>query len=146
LVPSPVSHGWKDAIAYARRQYTLIRMHTPAHWILIAVITTLPLAGWAVALPLAAKGSVGAIVVIVVANACDQLRAYFLRRVPLQLWNVPIAPRVARLDQWGTPIWLLVNAVVVWSTLFGRRIRWAGRTYWIDSKLRVARITDSANG
>jgi glutathione S-transferase len=53
LVPSPVSYNWKDAISFGRRQYLFIRIHTPWHWALGAAITTLPLAGWAVALPLA---------------------------------------------------------------------------------------------
>jgi ceramide glucosyltransferase len=140
LVPSPVSYNWKDAIAFGRRQYLLIRIHTPWHWALIAAITTLPLAGWAVALPLAIKGSVAGITVIVAANVLDQIRAHFRRRVPQKLWNMQIPNRVARLDQWGTPIWLLVNAVVIWSTLFGRRITWADRSYIVDGHGQVVRI------
>ena len=140
LVLSPVSFNWKDALAFGRRQYLFIRIHLPWHWALMAAITTLPLAGWAVAVPLAIKGSVTAISVVVVANVLDQLRAYFRRRVPQIMWNMKTPDRVARLDQWGTPVWLLVNAVVIWSTLFGRRIKWAGRTYVVDGQGQVLRV------
>jgi cellulose synthase/poly-beta-1,6-N-acetylglucosamine synthase-like glycosyltransferase len=140
LVPSPASYSWKDAIAFARRQYLFIRIHTPWHWALIAAITMLPLAGWIAALPLAVNGSVGAIGVIIAANVLDQMRAHFRRRVPQKLWNLDIPDRVARLDRWGTPIWLLVNAVVIWSTLVGRRITWADRSYVVDGRGQVLRI------
>ena len=92
------------------------------------------------AVPQAIKGNVTAISVVVVANVLDQLRAYFRRRVPQIMWNMKIPDRVARLDQWGTPVWLLVNAVVIWSTLFGRRIKWAGRTYVVDGQGQVLRV------
>jgi cellulose synthase/poly-beta-1,6-N-acetylglucosamine synthase-like glycosyltransferase len=140
LVPSPVSYSWKDAVAFGRRQYLLIRIYAPWHWALIAATTTLPLAGWIAALPLAVNGAVGAISVIVAANVLDQLRAHFRRRVPQKLWNLDITDRVACLDRWGTPIWLLVNAVVVWSTLFGRRITWAGRSYVVNGRGQVLGI------
>ena len=140
LVLSPVSFNWKDALAFGRRQYLFIRIHLPWHWALMAAITTLPLAGWAVAVLLAIKGSVTAISVVVVANVLDQFRAYFRRRVPQIMWNMKTPDRVARLDQWGTPVWLLVNAVVIWSTLFGRRIKWAGRTYVVDGQGQVLRV------
>ena len=145
LVLSPVSYGWKDAIRFARRQYILTRIHAPWHWALMAAITTLPLAGWIVALPLALNGSIGAISVIMVANILDHMRAFFRRRVPKRLWNLDIPDRLARLDRWGTPLWLLVNAVVVWSTLTGRHITWAGRCYLLDGEGSVLRI-DAACG
>jgi hypothetical protein len=106
----------------------------------MAAITTLPLAGWIVALPLALNGSIGAISVIMVANILDHMRAFFRRRVPKRLWDLDIPDRLARLDRWGTPLWLLVNAVVVWSTLTGRRITWAGRCYLLDGEGSVLRI------
>jgi cellulose synthase/poly-beta-1,6-N-acetylglucosamine synthase-like glycosyltransferase len=140
LVLTPASYGWKDAIAFARRQYLWVRIHTPWHWAFIVTVTTLPLVGWAVALTLALNGSVAAIVIIIAANALDHLRAFFRRQVPKKLWNLHVPGRVARLDSWGTPIWLLVNAAVVWSTLFGRRIDWAGRSYLLDSHGRVLRM------
>lgn len=140
LVPSLVSYTWKDAIAFGRRQYLLMRIHMPWHWALFAATTTLPVAGWAVALPLAMRGSVGAIAVIVAANVLDQIRAYFRRRLPRKLWNTPMSGRVAFLDQWGTPIWLMVNAITIWSTLFGHRITWAGRSYTVNHRGQVLQI------
>ena len=140
LVLTPASYAWKDAIAFARRQYLWLRIHTPWHWAFIVTVTTLPLVGWAVALALALNGSLAAIVIIIAANMLDHLRAFFRRQVPKKLWNLHVPGRIARLDSWGTPIWLLVNAAVVWSTLLGRRIDWAGRSYLLDSQGRVLRM------
>lgn len=144
LVPSPVAYSWKEAIAFGRRQYLFVRMHAPAQWMLAATATTIPLLGWAVALPLAVTGSKTAIGVIVAANVLDHMRAYFRRRVPRKLWGMEISPRVAWLDRWATPAWLAVHAFVIWSTLFGRRITWANRTYVLDSRQRVVRIIGGA--
>lgn len=140
LVLSPVSYNWREAIAFGRRQYLFTRILTPWRWALTAAITTLPLAGWAVALPLAMKGSITAITVIIAANILDHQRAHYRRRIPKKLWNMPLPRRVARLDQWGTPIWLLINAAIIWSTLFGRRITWAGRSYVLDGRGQVLRV------
>ena len=145
LVQSPVSFDWRNATAFGRRQYLLVRMYSPLHWILAATVTTVPLLGWMVALSLALQGSVIAIGIIVIANALDHLRAYFRRRVNRKLWHTEISDRVAWLDSWGTPAVLAVHALVIWSTLFGRSVTWAGRIYWLDSCERVYRIKDISN-
>jgi cellulose synthase/poly-beta-1,6-N-acetylglucosamine synthase-like glycosyltransferase len=144
LVPGPVSFSWKDAIAFGRRQYLFVRMHAPLQWVMAAGATTLPLIGWAVALPLAFGGDGYAIGAIVSANVLDQVRATLRQRVPRKLWGTSITGRTAWLDRWGTPAYLLVHAVVVWSTLFGRSITWAGRTYRLDGRQRVVSVTGPA--
>jgi len=143
LVHSPVSYGWMDALAFGRRQYMFIRTHSPLHWAMAATATTVPLLGWVVALPLAIKGSVPALGVIVAANALDHLRAYFRRRVGRKLWGTEMARPVAWLDSWGTPAVLAVHALVIWSALFGRSIYWAGRTYWVNARGDVVRVETS---
>ena len=113
-------------------------MHPPGIWVRAAASTTLPLLGWAVALPLALRGDMIAIAVIIGANAFDQLRASLRQRISQKLFGSGIAPRVACLDRWATPAYLAFHAVVIWSTLFGRSITWAGRTYRIDSDLKLS--------
>jgi hypothetical protein len=104
-----------------------------------------PLIGWVVALPLAAGGNTLAIAAILVATALDHTRAHMRRRVPAKLWGTSIPPRMAWLDRWATPAWLALHAALIWSTLLGRTITWAGRTYRADAKCRVIAITGPGN-
>ena len=140
LVPSPASFSWKEAIAFGRRQYLFVRWYVPHHWALAAVGTTVPLLGWAFAIPLAVTGDRIAIGTILAANAFDQVRATLRRRIPRKLWAIDHRDRMTWLDRWATPIWLAFHAAVIWSTLRGRSLTWGGRTYWVDSKRHVRRI------
>src|SRR5262249_13549726 len=109
-------------------------------WLAAAAATTLPLAGWAVALPLAITGDPVAIGVILAANALDYTRARLRQRIPRKLWGIEMPTRVARLDRWGTPAWLALHAVVVWSTLSGRSVAWAGRVYRLDAQAQLESV------
>jgi hypothetical protein len=137
LLPTQVDYSWGDGIAFARRQYLFVRLYTPKLWGFAAAATTLPLIGWAVALPLALNGDPAAIVVIVAANIFDQARATLRRRVVRALWGdagLAAMKPVLRLDRFATPLWLAFHAAIIWSTLFGRTISWAGRVYRIDGR------------
>jgi ceramide glucosyltransferase len=137
LVPALASYSWKDAIVFGRRQYLFTRTHAPHLWIVAAAATTIPLVGWATALPLALMGSKLAISTIVAAYALDYTRARLRERIPRNLWGIESQRRIKWLDRWATPAWLALHAAVIWSTLFGRTIHWAGRTYRIDGKQRL---------
>ena len=143
LVPSPTAMSWREVIAFGRRQYLFTRLYAPTHWALAAAATTLPLIGWAVALPLALSGSKFAIATIIAANVLDQIRASLRRRVSRILWATEMPARMAWLDRWATPAWLAFHAAIIWSTLFGRSVFWAGRTYRIDRHGHVALIFES---
>jgi hypothetical protein len=140
LVPSPVAYGWKEAVAFARRQYLVVRMYAPLQWSLAAAVFTIPAIGWVWAIPLAALGDRRALAAIAAAYVLDYSRARLRARIPMKLWNMPIAPRVAWLDRWATPLWLWFHLGILWSTLFGRRITWAGRTYVIDRNRQVSSV------
>jgi hypothetical protein len=140
LVPTPVSYGRKEAIAFGRRQYLYVRMHAPLLWLLAASATTLPLLGWAAAIPLAATGDKLAITTLLIANILDHIRARMRRRISRKWWGSDIPRRMAQLDRWGTPLCLMFHSLIVWSTLFGRTITWAGRTYVLDAQRRVSKI------
>jgi len=139
LVPALSSYSWKDAIVFGRRQYLFTRTHAPRLWLVAAAATTIPLAGWATALPLAVTGNKLAIGSIAIAFALDYARARLRERIPRRLWGIESHPRVKWLDRWATPAWLALHAAVIWSTLFGRTIHWAGRTYRIDAKQQLER-------
>jgi len=139
LVPAPVSYGWADAISFGRRQYLFTRTHAPRLWMLAAAATTIPLLGWATALPLALSGHRLAIGAIVTAFALDYTRARLRERIPRKLWGRESSARIKRLDRWATPAWLAVHAGVIWSTLVGRTVTWGGRTYRINSERQLQR-------
>jgi cellulose synthase/poly-beta-1,6-N-acetylglucosamine synthase-like glycosyltransferase len=145
LVPTPAAFSWREAIAFGRRQYLLVRMHAPRQWILGAGATTLPLLGWAVALPLVAIGDKVAIAALLLANILDHIRARLRGRVPVKLWGTKIPRRMAWLDRWGTPAYLAFHALIIWSTLFGRTVTWAGRTYRVDAQHRVVAMSGDAS-
>jgi ceramide glucosyltransferase len=137
LVPTLASYSWRDALTFGRRQYLFTRTHAPRLWLVAAASTTIPLAGWATALPLALAGNKLAIGTITIAYALDYMRARKRERIPRKLWGIESHPRVKWLDRWATPAWLALHAAVIWSTLFGRTIHWAGRTYRIDAKQQL---------
>jgi hypothetical protein len=103
-------------------------------------MTTLPLIGWAVAVPLAVGGDKLAIAALLSVNFIDHLRACLRRRVPAKLWGGEVTGRMAWLDRWGTPAYLGLHAVFVWSALFGRTIAWSGRIYRLDARARVVKV------
>jgi ceramide glucosyltransferase len=139
LVPALASYSWRDAVVFGRRQYLFTRTHAPRLWLVAAAATTIPLVGWATALPLALTGNKLAIGTIAIAYALDYMRARKRERIPRKLWGVESHPRVKWLDRWATPAWLALHAAVIWSTLFGRTIHWAGRAYRIDAKQQLVR-------
>ena len=61
-------------------------------------------------------------------------------KCPSSSGELKISRRMAWLDRWGTPAYLAFHAIIIWSTLFGRTITWAGRTYQLDASNRVTHI------
>jgi len=142
LLRSPVSYSWREGIAFGRRQYLFLRLHMPLHWTIAAATVTVPVVGWLVALPLAAAGDPGALSVIGAAIVLNQARAHFRAQVPHKILGAEIPARAAQLDRWGTPLVVLFHAVLIWSTLFGRRIVWASRIYRVDGRGQVMSIQE----
>lgn len=140
LVNSPVSYSWREGIAFGRRQYLFTRIYAPRQWTIAAAAATVPVIGWLVALPLAATGDLGALAAIVIAAVLNRARARFRAQIPRKILGLEMPPRSAQLDRWGTPLYVLFHAALIWSTLFGRRITWAGRTYGIDGQGQVLSI------
>ncbi len=121
-------------------------MHALSIWLLAASATTIPVIGWVVAIPLVATGDKLATVTLVLANILDHARAHMRRRVSRKLWATDIPRRMAWLDRWGTPVFLAFHAIIIWSTLLGRSITWAGHTYVVDRQQRVSNTTDRQPG
>jgi hypothetical protein len=147
LLPTEVDYGWRDGIAFARRQYLFVRLYQPGLWWFAALVTTIPTLGWCVAVPWALTGNPFALAAIVAVIAMDQFRAAMRRRVVHALWGEAMVGRlrdVLWLDRWATPLWMAFHSAIIWSTLFGKTIRWGGRTYRIDGRQAVRVANDSA--
>jgi hypothetical protein len=144
MVPSPVSYDWWQGIAFVRRQYLLLRLYEPLHWMIAAAATTIPMVGWIVAVPLALGGERIAIAAIAAASILDHCRAALRRRVIRCLWGEAGIERLARvlwLDRWATPLWLGFHAAMIWSTVLGRTIRWGGRVYRVDGRRSLSLLS-----
>ncbi len=143
LVRSPASFDWRDFIAFGRRQYLQLRIYAPAHWVLAAVTYTVPIIGWMTAILFAWAGNYFAIGALVAAFALQQMRASMRLRIPRKLWNEETDRTVAFLDRWATPALVVLNAFLIWSTLFSREVRWGGRVYRIEAPQRVRILSDA---
>lgn len=137
---TPIDWDLRQALAFGRRQYQILRTHAPVVWLYGALTTTVPLAGWLTAVPLAVTGNRVAQLSLFGVVLLDILRALLRRRVVFRLWG---ADGIARLRVplllalVATPLWLLLHAVAVWSSAFGRHVDWAGIRYRIDAPNRV---------
>jgi hypothetical protein len=137
LLRTAVGFGWRELIEFGRRQYIQIRIYAPEFWGFAALATTIPVLGWAFALPLALSGDLPAIGVLAAAIALHQARVTLRLEIPRTLWGVEQDRTVTLLDRWAAPISTLIHAALIWSTLFARTLRWGGRLYRIDAPQRV---------
>jgi glycosyltransferase involved in cell wall biosynthesis len=138
LLPTDIAYRWQDGIAFARRQYLFVRLYQRDLWLFAALATSVVTLGWCEALRwIEHPVALGAIGIVI---ALDQIRASFRRRVVRAMWGQDMLDRLSAvmwLDRWGTPLWMAFHCAIIWSTLFGRTIRWAGRTYRVDGRQSI---------
>jgi cellulose synthase/poly-beta-1,6-N-acetylglucosamine synthase-like glycosyltransferase len=144
LLRSPIGYGWRDGAAFIRRQYLFIRIHAPRYWALAAVAVTIPLLGWAAAIATILGGQRWLLLAFALAISLHRFRAEIRGRVARLLWDEPNRRRQRWLDRWAVPAWLLFHAALLWSTAFGRTIRWAGRRYRLDADGNLKSPPESA--
>jgi hypothetical protein len=139
LLETRVSYDWREAFAFARRQYLLIRLHMTRYWVIAAGATTIPMLGWIALLGWGMAGHPWFLSGFAGAAILNGIRVIERRRAARLLWPERDYRLRYRLDLWGTPVQLLFHAAVIWSTAFGRMIRWGGRTYRLDApqELRI---------
>ncbi len=135
LVPSPVRHTWTSLYQFARRQYLLVRLYAPRHWLL---------AGWTLCVPaLAALAAVGALLTgnrpsaFAVAASLVMLRLRLqLRRHIASVVLPPGAQSAARASLdfalWAWPLIHLVHTAAYLGSWRVRRFTWAGIAYRLD--------------
>lgn len=135
LVPSGVAFDLYQLLAFGRRQYQIVRACTPRHWALAAFVTTASSLGWLTAAVLIASGAGWAAGLAAIVYGFDAARGVLRWRVGRTKWpgrrGHPL-DRTLWVDALATPLVMAVHATCVWSSLAGRRMRWAGVTYAVD--------------
>jgi hypothetical protein len=136
LVRSPASFTWATAVEFAKRQYTLLRIHAPLHWSIAAAATTIPLIGWITATWLIILDATTAtIALIFAASLLHQVRAALRRRIAALL-GIELGMLVCLIDVFLAPALVLFHAVIIWSTLFSCSIKWGDRIYQLKRNIR----------
>ncbi|MDP4023143.1 glycosyltransferase family 2 protein [Methylobacterium sp. NEAU 140] len=133
IVPSPVEHSARSALAFGRRQYKFVGWYLPKIWWSAVAATTFHLVAGACALVLALRGDLFAILALVVAVALAQARAEVRLMIVRKTFDVE-AQRAYRAKadyavRWLPPLWIGLHVVSGWSTLLSRRLVWAGVVY-----------------
>ncbi len=134
LLLSPASLGWREALAFGKRQYRILWFDARTLWILAAVITAFPMAAALTALTLACKGDFFALAAIGGALFLGEVRYRSRRKIVAALWGGEAIIKNElywRVERWLRPLWWGFHALCVFSALGSRHIRWAGVDYFV---------------
>jgi cellulose synthase/poly-beta-1,6-N-acetylglucosamine synthase-like glycosyltransferase len=132
LVPTPISSGWSDTLRFMRRQYLLVRIYAPRHWLAAAWNLWVPTIGAVSATRLILWGHSWALGFVLASIALMQIRlsirSAIARRV-LSAAEWPHARRTILFARFAWPLIHLVHLAAFASSAFGRRFSWAGIRY-----------------
>jgi hypothetical protein len=137
LVPSPVAHTWTSLFSFAHRQYLLVRIYAPKHWLLAGWSICLPSLGAALAAAEMLAGRWWAAGFILGSIALLQVRLGIRRRIAdLLLPHAAIAPAKStiRFARWAWPLIHLVHLGAYLTSVTGKRFTWAGIDYRLHGK------------
>ncbi len=148
LVETPVDWSMKQFAEFARRQYLITRVHEPGFFAKGVASVALYVAGFVSAVLtcvlalLLGETEVGvtagvAIAFVVVA---DQVRAVIRQQVVRQAFGNGTFERLRpalHLDQWGTPVVMVVNLALMLSSYAGRTMTWRGNRYRLAGPQQV---------
>jgi cellulose synthase/poly-beta-1,6-N-acetylglucosamine synthase-like glycosyltransferase len=137
LVASPVSHTWGSLFRFMHRQYLLIRVYAPRHWLLAAWTLCTPAAGAVFAIGVLLHGQWWALAFLATSAALLQLRLLIRRSIAglvLSSPEIPIAEATVKFASWSWPFIHLVHLTAFLSSGFGRRFSWAGRRYRLTGR------------
>jgi hypothetical protein len=148
LLLSPIAMSWRQAFAFARRQYQLVLTHDPDLWLLAALGTALPAFSCAIAIALLCRGSIFALCVLALAVLLGEVRTRLRQQIVTAMWGRNLTNDLAgfwTIDRWLRPLWWAFHTICVFSALGSRRISWAGVEYVIRSPQDIDVIRGSDN-
>jgi len=132
LVPSPVLHSWTSLFSFAHRQYLLIRVYAPGHWLFAGWTLCVPALGAATAVTAAVGGHWWTLGVLFASAALLELRLSARRRIGA-LVLPPSAQHAANATisfaRWAWPLIHLIHCTAFLSSTLGHSFTWAGIRY-----------------
>ena len=151
IVESPIDMRFADLAEFARRQYLITRVHSPAIYykgtlvVLLYLLATL--AAWSAATSgIALQNWVLAVpagLTVVYVAVLNQIRAGYRRQAIRELFGSGTYQRLHSallLDRFGTTAVFAVNAALLLSAITGNTIAWRGKRYRMDGPNQVARL------
>lgn len=142
LVPSPITYGWAGLFDFMRRQYLLVRVYAPRHWLLAAVTLAIPTVAAALALNELARGHLWALALLVCSSLLLQIRLWTRRSIAYQVLppaDLPVALATVKFARWAWPLIHLIHVAAFIRSAWGTRFSWAGREYQLDGQNISAR-------
>lgn len=137
LVPSPVAYTWTSLFSFAHRQYLLVRIYAPRHWLLAGWTLCLPTLAATIAIREIVDGRWWAVGFILGSIAMLQIRLRIRRRIGdllLRPAMIPVARITVAFAQWAWPIIHVVHLGAFLTSVAGQRFSWAGIDYRLHAK------------
>jgi ceramide glucosyltransferase len=137
LVASPILHSWSSLFGFMHRQYLLVRIYAPRHWLLAAWTLCVPAVGAAVAGWSLATGHWMALAFVALSVALLQLRLSIRRSIAemvLSREDMVAAKATIRFARWAWPLIHLVHLTGFLSSIASRSFTWAGISYRLSGK------------
>jgi len=137
LVPTPIAPGWSVMLRFIRRQYLLVRVYAPRHWLAAAWTLGVPAIGAVIGILLSLRAHRWALGFIVTSIALLQVRLSIRRSIAglvLSSRDQSYARRTVRFARFAWPLIHLIHLAAFASSAFGRRFSWAGIHYRIVGK------------
>ncbi len=140
LLPTPADGTARDLLAFARRQFQLVRLYCPGWWMLSAAAMAVSLLAWTVLAGKAWSGSVAALLVLCIGMAAGLLRWVAHRRIATII-GAPPDPPAAALVQAALaalpPLVEIFGALLFLASARPRRVRWRHIAYAVAGPAEV---------
>jgi ceramide glucosyltransferase len=137
LVPSPAAYDWSRLFSFARRQYLLVRIYSPGHWLLAGWTLCLPAVAMTIAVREICGGRWWAWSFILCSVALLQVRLLIRRRIAdllLPQAAIPAARATLAFARWAWPLIHLVHLGAFLASAVGQRFTWAGIHYRLNGR------------
>jgi len=146
MTASPIDYGWRASFEFLRRQFVITRCYMPGWWLGALAMVALAavgfwgsVAGTGIAL---SRGTADAAVFATLGLTLYGLgiiRA-LLRQQAARLYRPDLCPAlrsVRRIELFAGPVLLLVGLLGLVSSVFTRRVKWRGNSYYIGAAGQV---------
>jgi hypothetical protein len=135
LVPSPATYDWAGLFRFVHRQYLLIRVYAPRHWVFAAWTLVVPALGAALAVERLCRGHWWTAGLLAASCLMLQIRLTIrtsIAQLVLPPAEIPAVLTTVKFARWAWPLVHLIHAAAFAGSALGRRFSWAGIRYELD--------------